>query len=301
MSTVASADVPPVVVARDRRTLALAWFGTMAMSSLPAVVLVPVTRTGPGPIYPWLLVAGGLLSAATWVWQPARALRRYFLVMTAVFAVAYVLPPLLSGWTTGRGGALTEALLFRTIFLVLALAMAGFVVKGLGLTREAAFLAIGDMSAPSTIRLPGMRRGPSWAMVGSIATVVLFTMVAGVTWLDSGFGPGSLRRLAQILPLVILCAAFNAFGEEVIYRSGPLATLVGVVGPGQAILMTSVWFGLAHYFNSVPEGAVGVIQSGILALLLGRAMVTTRGLGWPWIIHMALDVVVFASIAMAAG
>ena len=46
------------------------------------------------------------------------------------------------------------------------------------------------------------------------------------------------------------------------------------------------WFGFAHYFGSVPEGALGVIQSGTLALLLGSAMVTTRGLGWPWIIHL---------------
>jgi membrane protease YdiL (CAAX protease family) len=144
-----------------------------------------------------------------------------------------------------------------------------------------------------------VRRDTNWAVLGSIATVVLFAVMAGGTWLDSGFGPGSLRRLVQLLPLVIGCAALNAFGEEVIYRSGPLAALVGVVGPGQAILMTSVWFGFAHYFGSVPDGPVGVIQSGTLALLLGSAMVTTRGLAWPLIIHVALDVVVFASIAMA--
>jgi membrane protease YdiL (CAAX protease family) len=100
---------------------------------------------------------------------------------------------------------------------------------------------------------------------------------------------------------VIVCAAFNAFGEEVIYRAGPLATLVGVLGSGHAILMMSVWFGFAHYFNSVPEGAIGVIQSGLLALLLGSAMVATKGLGWPWIIHFAIDAVVFASIAMASA
>jgi membrane protease YdiL (CAAX protease family) len=301
MSTVPSADVRPVAVRRDRRTVAAAWFGTMALSSLPAVVLVEITRMRPGPIYGWLLVLGGFLVAATWLWQPARALRHYYLVMLAVFAVAYVLPPLWSDWTTGRGGALTEAFLNKTIFLVLALAMAGFLVKGLGLTRQAAFLTTGNMSAPTMIRLGGMRRHLSWAVLGSIAAIVLFAMMAGVTWLESSFGPGSLGRLAQLLPLVIACAAFNAFGEEVIYRCGPLATLVGVVGSGQAILMTSVWFGFAHYFNSVPEGAIGVIQSGLLALLLGSAMVTTKGLGWPWIIHLAIDVVVFASIAMASA
>ena len=119
-----------------------------------------------------------------------------------------------------------------------------------------------------------------------------------MTWLDAGLEPAALAGLVPVLPLVIGCAAFNALGEEVVYRSGPLAALVGVVGPRQAVLLTSAWFGLAHYFGSVPEGADGVLQSGVLALLLGGAMVATRGLGWPLLIHFAVDLVVFASIAV---
>lgn len=64
--------------------------------------------------------------------------------------------------------------------------------------------------------------------------------------------------------------------------------------------MTSMWFGLSHYYGGTPEGPVGALQAGALALLLGKAMVATKGLGWPWIIHVAMDVVVFASIAVAA-
>jgi hypothetical protein len=50
--------------------------------------------------------------------------------------------------------------------------------------------------------------------------------------------------------------------------------------------------------GSVPEGPGGVLQSGVLALLLGGAMLATRGLGWPFLIHFAVDFVVFASIAV---
>ena len=99
--------------------------------------------------------------------------------------------------------------------------------------------------------------------------------------------------------MILACAAFNAFGEEVIYRSGPLATLVGVVGSTQALLLTSLWFGLAHYFGSMPEGPAGVVASGGLALLLGRVMLATRGLAWPWLMHFAIDTAVFVSIALA--
>ena len=63
--------------------------------------------------------------------------------------------------------------------------------------------------------------------------------------------------------------------------------------------MTSAWFGLAHYYGGIPSGPVGAVQSGLLGLLLGVSMMATRGLGWPVIIHFGIDVVVFASIAVA--
>jgi membrane protease YdiL (CAAX protease family) len=136
----------------------------------------------------------------------------------------------------------------------------------------------------------------SWAVLGPVAAAVLVAVLA--TWLQAGLEPAALERLVLALPLVVGCAALNALGEEVVYRSGPLATLVGVVGPRQAVLMTSVWFGLAHYSGSVPDGFAGVLSSGLLALLLGGAMVATRGLGWPFLVHFAVDLVVFASIAV---
>ena len=139
----------------------------------------------------------------------------------------------------------------------------------------------------------------SWAVLGTFAAGALFALLATVTWLEAGFEPAALQPLVPLLPLVIGCAAFNALGEEVVYRSGPLAALVGVVGARQALLMTSVWFGLAHYFGSIPEGFGGVVQPGALALL-GSAMVTTKGLGWPFLMHVAVDLVVFASIALVS-
>ena len=133
---------------------------------------------------------------------------------------------------------------------------------------------------------------------GPVAAAVLVAVLTSATWLQAGLEPAALERLVLALPLVVGCAALNALGEEVVYRSGPLATLVGVVGPRQAVLMTSVWFGLAHYSGSVPDGFAGVLSSGLLALLLGGAMVATRGLGWPFLVHFAVDLVVFASIAV---
>ncbi|MGY1706554.1 CPBP family intramembrane glutamic endopeptidase [Geodermatophilus sp. SYSU D00697] len=178
--------------------------------------------------------------------------------------------------------------------------VAGLLVAVLRVTPAEAFLTPGRMAAPSGLSLPGTSRTVGWAVLGPCAAVALSALVAAVTWSGTGLDPTGLAALVLLLPWVIGCAAANALGEEVVYRSAPLATLVDVVGSGQAVLLTSVWSGLAHYSGSVPEGFGGVLQSGVLALLLGSAMVATKGLGWPFLLHVAVDLVVFASIALVS-
>jgi membrane protease YdiL (CAAX protease family) len=289
-------------VQHDRRTLAFTWLVTLILSSLPAIITVELAGVRPAAAHWFTLAAAAPVSAVAWIWRPARPVLRYLLVMLVVFCIAYLLPPLIGGWIgVGVGGSvLVDVFYSRTIFLLLAAAVAGILVKGLRMTPTQAFLTPGRMAAPSGARLPGTSRTMSWAVLGPVAAGALFALLATVTWLESGLEPAALARLTPLLPLVIGCAAFNALGEEVIYRCGPMATLVGIVGSRQAVLLTSVWFGLAHYFGSVPEGFGGVLQAGGLALLLGGAMIATRGLGWPLLMHFAVDLVVFASIAVVS-
>jgi membrane protease YdiL (CAAX protease family) len=296
MTSVALDPDESASVRLDRRTVVFAWLVTLSMSSLPAIIAVELTDVRPVTAQWATLVAVVPLSAVAWRWRPARPVRRYLFVMLAVFCVAYLLLPLIGGWV--GAGELTHAFFNKTLFVLVAAALAGILVTYLGLRPSRAFLTVGNMSAPSGTKRPGRSRPANWAVLGPVAVVALFTLMATVTWLDAGLEPAALDRLVPLLPLVIGCAAFNALGEEVVYRSGPLATLVGVVSSRQAVLLTSVWFGLAHYFGSVPEGFGGVLQSGVLALLLGSAMVATRGLGWPFLMHFAVDLVVFASIAV---
>lgn len=221
--------------------------------------------------------------------------------MVAVIAATYLLIPLLSKWAgVETGSGIGWVLANKTILFTVAFGMAGFLVVTLRQKPKEVFLTPGDLRAPTSVRLPGMRRPLHWGALGTIATVLLFTGFTTQMWLDGAFPEDWLQRLLPVAPLVLASAVFNAFGEEVIFRSGPLGLLHRVVGPSQAILMTSMWFGLSHYYGGTPEGPVGALQAGALALLLGKAMVATKGLGWPWIIHVAMDVVVFASIAVAA-
>ncbi len=283
---------------RNGRTLAFAWLVTLVLSSLPAIVAVEAAGVRSAAAHWGTLAAAAPLAAVAWTWRPARPLRRYLVVALVVFGVAYLLPPLLGGWAGTGGSALEQALASKTLFVLVAALVAGLLVGGLRMTPREAFLTPGDMAAPSGLRLPGRLSGLSWTFLGPVAAAVLVALLGTATWLQAGLEPAALERLVPALPLVVGCAALNALGEEVVYRSGPLATLVGVVGPRLAVLLTSVWFGLAHWSGSVPDGFAGVLQSGLLALLLGGAMVATRGLGWPFLVHFAVDLVVFASIAV---
>ena len=62
----------------------------------------------------------------------------------------------------------------------------------------------------------------------------------------------------------------------------------------------SLFFGLGHFYGGVPSGPMGLIATGAVALLFGRAMIETRGLAWPVALHFAIDVVIFTFPAIAS-
>lgn len=83
------------------------------------------------------------------------------------------------------------------------------------------------------------------------------------------------------------------------FRAVLLARLVPTLGPSQALWMTSVLFGLAHWFGH-PSGPTGVGMAGFARLMRGKSMLETRGFVWAWIIHGFLDVVIFALLLMSS-
>ena len=98
---------------------------------------------------------------------------------------------------------------------------------------------------------------------------------------------------------VLLFAASNAFGEEIIYRAPWLGALEGPVGPVHALLITAVYFGISHFYG-VPYGILGVVMAFIPGWLMGKAMLETRGFFWAWFIHLCMDIVIFFSMALGS-
>jgi membrane protease YdiL (CAAX protease family) len=192
-----------------------------------------------------------------------------------------------------------QQLIARSLNCVGGVLMLATIIGG-GFNRRDLFLRMGELSAPAQPEpILWIRRPTPWTRFG-LQLLVIFGIVLPV-FLFVTLRPdfGRLSRLSEILPWAFATAAVNAFNEEFQFRCVPLAHLNGVLPLREAMLLTSVFFGIAHYFGQ-PSGAIGVVMAGIAGWVWAKSMVETRGAGWAIGIHWMQDVVIFCFLGLAA-
>jgi len=305
MTTISTPTEHTAVAGRSTMVIAAAWLGTLLLSKLPLVI----ARDLLGSDIPWIapawIVTAILLIAAGYVWPVLKPLRAYFAIMGVILLAPFLLRPWIQ--QTSLWGGLFEGqaevigIFGDRLLLVLDTLIVLAVLFLLGVNRREAFLAVGDLKAPVGGQAsPTEKRRLSWLVLGAAISLLL----AGLFFLflvsQNPAGLSNIGAAVPWLPLILLSAGLNAFGEEAQFRAAPLATLLPAVGPAHAIWLTSIWFGLGHYYGGFPSGPFGLVYSGGLALLMGKAMLDTRGLGWPWIIHISIDTVIYIFIAATA-
>lgn len=86
----------------------------------------------------------------------------------------------------------------------------------------------------------------------------------------------------------VILSASAGFGEEIAFRGYAIPVLVEATGSvWGAVAISSIAFGIVHAY----QGAVGVLRSGILGVMLAVPLVLTGSL-WPAILaHAAIDVI----------
>lgn len=280
-----------------------AWTALLLMSRLPQIILKELFAIETSFVWTWLGVAAALL-AITYLWPTLQPLRGYLVIMAVTALVTGPFDTLLrtsSPWITwfsqARGWAISFLgerlpLVFEAILLVI-------VLVGMGMSRRDFFLALGNLRAPAVgLRLP--RLGNPWLLVGPFWSLLLTLFFFFGTAAMTGTPLSSLPGVLPWLPVILLFAVLNAFGEEFVYRAAPLSQLGEVVGPRQAIWLTAVWFGLGHFYGGIPNGPVGALLAGGIALLYGKAMTETRGIVLPTLMHMLTDVAIYIFLALAA-
>ncbi len=281
-----------------------AWVAMLVVSDLPDILM---TWLGV-PVPSWMFWAKAAFLAVffglTRINKAIRPLWQYALVLLTLF-LALGLTSLLrnTAWFQGhfnyRGVPFfTGYAAVMTLDILVALAVIS-VLWLMKRDRKAFFLAKGRMDAPiEPIRWLGIKAGGTWKTAGWVFAGVAALAVAVPTILGIAPSGAMLLRALPLFPAAVLFAAVNAFTEEAYFRCSILSTLHDVIGKTQTLLLTLVFFGLSHWLYGSPSGLVGFAMTGFLAWIMGRSMLETKGILWPWIIHFAPDVVIFVSYAL---
>lgn len=178
------------------------------------------------------------------------------------------------------------------------LPVAAMALTVVGLSRRDLFLVRGDLGAPG--KIPFTNSTLPWTSLGIILILVFAVAIAVLLLPTLRTSTQLLGRVLPWLPIILLFALINSFTEEFTFRSVLLARLQPVVGGEQALWMTSVRFGLGHWFGN-PSGPLGVAGATALGLMLGKSMLETGGIFWAFAIHFILDVVIFSLLIMTAA
>jgi membrane protease YdiL (CAAX protease family) len=287
-------------IARSR--LAIALLVTLLISPLPEIVAMEAFALQ----VPWIGWATAGLTIGLWLAARAvemlKPLERFLAVMILVNLLDVLLPVLLesSVWRSlvpASTGPMIGLLATRVLYAVLGLLVLAWAMW-LGASRAEVYARPGDLDAPTATR----RKDGTylrWGRFGPIAFVFLMLLMV---WFGFPILPDSFD-LAAALPAIAIgavAALLNAWWEETAFRAAPLSMLQRAVGPGAGVLLLALFFGLGHFYGGVPSGVMGLVATGAVAVLLGRAMIETQGLVWPIALHFAIDLVIFTFLAVAS-
>jgi len=277
----------------------------------PTIILRLFVRGLPAePVVPsWLVwaqvVVLTVLWAVTWVWPTVKPLRGFVLALLAFWVALFLIIPFVeesAAWSNWVQQASWGVWLVATLGIrLIIVALMALTLIGSGIGRRELFLVRGNPSAPAqpTRFLHGKEPKP-WNRVARGFLPYYAIILAIVVGIQIRPDVSQIPRALIFLPAIVIMAVINAFAEEFEFRSMLLSRLEPVVGPRQAILMTSVMFGLAHYIGGAPGGPIGALLAGYLGWIAAKSMIETRGFVWAFSLHFLGDFIVYAFLAMSA-
>ena len=194
------------------------------------------------------------------------------------------LPRLQAALAQGRPDALTRSYR-RTILLQWSLALLALLIWTLP----------GRPLADLGLRLPqGWRAGLTLALLGLLGAVLfrqeravrrdpaarekVRPQLAAVAW----FLPRTRPELAGFTRLGLTAGVC----EELLCRGWLFAVLAPWLPVGVTLLLTSLFFGLGHWY----QGPAGVAKTGITGLVMGALYLATGSVLVPMVVHAAFDV-----------
>jgi membrane protease YdiL (CAAX protease family) len=283
----------------------LCWTAMLAASDAPIILARETAGTKP----PWLagVQVGALatLLLLTWLSRALAAARRVILAFLAFQVGWSLLMPVVHAsepWTEWQSHATPgRRIIATTLIPLIPVMLVALTLIGSGLKGRDVFLTWGDWRAPTGLeKLVGTQGPITWRHMAAPYILAASVWLAAYSWVTLPPDAGNLGLLFNILPAVLLAAAINAATEEFQFRAIVLAYATPALGEEQALWLSSVLFGLAHWYGT-PAGPMGVLTTLIGGWVVGRSMLATRGAGWAWVMHWVSDIVVYAFLIVTKG
>jgi hypothetical protein len=289
--------------------IAIAWLATLLASSLDVILWIEFT--GGIPFWlPWLHAIGLItIFVLTLFIRRLTGLRNFLAILLVIFLLGFgggwqwgLIPyfretSIWISWEAQAPWALS-AISTHLLRLTPAMIILAFLFLS-GRKRSDLFLVKGNIRAPvEPSRLLGMKKSEPWTKIGTIFAVIFASVTLIYLTISN---PPSLRTIESALPLIpiaIIIAAVNAFNEEFTLRAAPLSELRNSVGKHQGLMITTLFFGLGHFYG-IPSGILGVLLASFLGWFLGKSMLETKGFTWAWFIHFLPDVFIFTFFAFS--
>lgn len=285
-------------------TIGIVWIGGVVLvSALPDIVFRALTGASASPLWlPAVVLLLLLLLLVVVTRSSAQTHLRGFVWSLVGLAAGYLFESLVEhsapwiSWNralpVGASFVLVNA---AKLIPVTTLALS---LVGSRLSRTDLFLRFGNLRTPF-VRLTG-RINLTWAVLLPVALVLSVGPVVANVIAARHPDFGLMPRLLALVPLIVGGAAINTFAEEFLFRQVLLARLIPLVGIGQAVWLTSVRFGVGHWFGN-PSGLTGVLLATVFGWFAARSMVETRGSAWSWSVHLINDIVIFSLIALTTA
>jgi membrane protease YdiL (CAAX protease family) len=287
--------------------LILTWL-PIVIICIPQIVYRQFVQLVPRvPIKPiWMaiveIVILGVIYLVSWVWKTAKPLRGYFAALLAYSVGTSLLRPLViytdfwTNWQQKVPWGIWQVIdriathLFPVVLMALSLI-------GSGIGKQELFLVRGNPGAPCRPSpLLFTKKTEPWPRF--VRNFLLVFCIILVTTLIFQLRPDSGQLVQALIysPAIILTSLINAFGEEFRFRWVLLARTLPILGEKQAIAITSLFFGLAHYFGN-PGGILGVLLSAYVGYIVAKSIVETRGSVWAMLIHFLGDFIIYGATA----
>jgi membrane protease YdiL (CAAX protease family) len=144
-----------------------------------------------------------------------------------------------------------------------------------------------------------MKKPEPWTRIGTIFAIVFASVMFVYLMLSSAPSLDAFIQALPLIPAALLIAVINSFNEEFTLRAAPISELLSAIGKKQALMITTVLFGLGHFYG-VPTGLLGVLLASFLGWFLGKSILETKGFFWAWLIHFLPDAFIFTFFAISA-